>query len=185
MTKTDLSYIVEALRPLAAPIDTIFEDPSNANTHDERSIRAIMASLARYGQRTPLVANRRDHTVEKGNGTLEAARRLGWTHVAVVFVEDDPLTHAGYSIADNRTAQLAAWDEAALRRLLEQVKAGDPEEPASDMWTEVEWDKLFAGAQEAEADEVLADVDFPEYDEDLADEVELVTCPACGHRFPP
>ena len=37
----DLSHITEQLRPLAVPIDSIFEDPANINTHDERSIRAI------------------------------------------------------------------------------------------------------------------------------------------------
>lgn len=178
----DLSYIVEALRLLAVPIDSILEDPANANTHDERSLRAIMASLARYGQRTPLVVNRNGNVTAKGNGTLAAARRLGWTHVAVIFVDDDPVTHTGYAIADNRTAQLAQFDNAALKRLLEQVKAGDPEAPVSDMWTEVEWDRLFAGLrQEDDNDGDLADVAFPEYDETTA----LVQCLACGHCFLP
>ena len=28
------------------------------------------------------------------------------------------------------------------------------------------------------------DVSFKEYDESAADDVELVTCPKCGHSFP-
>ena len=32
--------------------------------------------------------------VEAGNGTLEAAKRLGWTHVAAVLVDDDPINLA-------------------------------------------------------------------------------------------
>jgi hypothetical protein len=147
----DLEYIIEPLRPLAVPIDTLVEDPANVNRHDERSIRAIMGSLARYGQRTPLVVNRDANVVEKGNGTLEAARRLGWAQIAVVFVEDDPVTHAGYSIADNRTAQLAEIDEVALSRMLEQIQLEDPEEPVSDMWTEIEWDKVLESIREAYA----------------------------------
>lgn len=65
--------------------------------------------------------NRRTGLVEAGNGTLEAARSLGWTHIAAVYVDDDPATAAGFSIADNRTAQLAEWDDEALEKLLREV----------------------------------------------------------------
>jgi hypothetical protein len=184
----DLSYIVEPLRAFAVPIDTLIEDPSNSNTHDERSIRAIMGSMARYKQRTPLVVNQDGSVVEKGNGTLEAARRLGWTHIAAIFVDDDGVTHAGYSIADNRTSQLSQVDDAALARLIEQVKELDPEEPVTDMWTEVEWDELMAGLRKEygydDDGEDLDEVDFSDYEVDLADDVEMVTCPKCGHEFP-
>jgi hypothetical protein len=48
----------------------------------------------------------------------KAARDLGWSHLAVVFTDDDPVTAAGFSIADNRTAELAEWDGEAPDRLL-------------------------------------------------------------------
>jgi hypothetical protein len=179
----DLAYIIEPLHPLAVPIDSIFEDPANANQHDERSIRAIMSSYARYKQRKPIVVNANDNIVEAGNGQLEAARRLGWSHIAVVFVEDDPTTHAGYAIADNRSAQLAQLDEAALVKLLAQVKAQDPDEPLSAMWTEVEWEALL-DAVALDDEEDLDEVDFPAFDEDVAGDVLMMRCPECGHEFP-
>jgi len=40
------------------PIDGLVPDPQNARTHDEANLASIAASLARYGQRTPLVVNR-------------------------------------------------------------------------------------------------------------------------------
>ena len=56
------------------------------------------------------MANRAQNgKVEKGNGTLRAAKQLGWSHVAVLWVEDDPATAAGYGIADNRTGELSGW----------------------------------------------------------------------------
>ena len=122
-----VANIVEQLRPLAVPIAELVPDPTNARTHDERNLDAIRGSLAAYGQRKPVVVNRRTGVVEAGNGTLRAALALGWTHVAAVFVDDDPLTATGFAIADNRTAELAGWDEAVLQKLLAEVEGPNPE----------------------------------------------------------
>jgi hypothetical protein len=98
----DHSHIAESLRPLAAACADLVLDPANARKHPEDNLEAIKGSLAVYGQRKPIVVNRRTGAVEAGNGTLEAARAMGWTHVAAVYVDDDPMTAAGFSIADNR-----------------------------------------------------------------------------------
>jgi DNA modification methylase len=123
--KSDLDHIAEQLRPLAVDIADLVLDPANARKHPEANIEAIKGSLAVYGQRKPLVVNRRTRAVEAGNGTLEAARDLGWKKIAVVFVDDDPATAAGFSIADNRTAELATWDQEALDKLLREVRSDD------------------------------------------------------------
>lgn len=117
--------IAEALQPLAVPIDSIHPDPANVRRHPEANLTAIKASLAAYGQRKPVVANRRTGTIEAGNGTWEAAKALGWDSIAVVQVDDDPLTATGFAIADNRTAELAEWDEDGLSRLLKELKTAD------------------------------------------------------------
>lgn len=135
----DLSYIIEALRPLAVPIDSVVLDPANAMGHPGENLEAIRGSLAKYGQRKPIVVNRNGNVIEAGNGTWKAAKALGWTHIAAVFVDDDPLTATGYAIADNRTAQLAEWDLETLRRTLDEG-FGDPTEvPGIDekFWNEV------------------------------------------------
>src|SRR5512143_2473209 len=113
----ELTYIAEGLRSLAVPIDSLHEDPANARTaHD---VGRIAASLLAYGQRKPIVANRlQDGKIEAGNGTFRAARQLGWSHVAVVFVDDDPATAAAFGIADNRVAEFSRWDEDIFRELL-------------------------------------------------------------------
>src|ERR1700690_3222809 len=51
--------IVEALRHLTTDIATLIPDPMNARLHPERNLESIMESLTKYGQRTPLVVNRR------------------------------------------------------------------------------------------------------------------------------
>lgn len=122
-----LSYIAEQLRPLAVPIADLVPDPANARKHGDANMSAIKGSLRVYGQRKPVVVNKRNNVVEAGNGTLQAAIALKWTHVAAVFVDDDPSTAAGYAISDNRTAELAEWDEGALGQLLQELDTNDAE----------------------------------------------------------
>src|SRR5262245_26359492 len=125
--KPDLSHIVKALRPLAVPCAGLVLDPANARLHSEANLDAIRGSLAVYGQRKPIVVRRAGRVVIAGNGTLEALRSLGKTHVAAVLVDDDAATAAGFAIADNRTAELAEWDQAALEALLREVQTGGDE----------------------------------------------------------
>ena len=114
----NLGHIAQDLRPLAFPIGQLEHDPANERRHGERNLREIKASLKRFGQRKPIVVHADTHVVLAGNGTLEAARSLGWAHIAIVRVQDDPTTAASYAIADNRTAELAEWDSKALADLL-------------------------------------------------------------------
>lgn len=119
----ELAHIVPDLHPLAVPTSSLEVDPRNARRHDPRSIAEITRSLQTYQQRKPIVYNRRTGLVIAGNGTLEAFRAAGWKWIAAVGVEDDPTTAAGYSIADNRTAELSEWDEARLQELLAELEA--------------------------------------------------------------
>jgi hypothetical protein len=80
-----------------------------------------------YGQRKPIVVNKRNGVIEAGNGTLQAALSLNWSHIAAVYVDDDPAVAAGFSISDNRTAELAGWDKEALDKLMKEIDVGhDP-----------------------------------------------------------
>lgn len=118
----EVDYIADDLRPLAYPVAAIYPDPNNANTHKPEGLREIAASLRKFKQRTPVVVNLRNNTILKGNGTYTAATQLlGWDYVAAIFVDDDPLTATGYSIADNRVAELSVFDPATLNRLLESL----------------------------------------------------------------
>lgn len=123
--RPEIGHIAEPLRSLAVPLSELTLDPANARKHPEPNLKGIAASLRVYGQRKPIVVNKRNGVIEAGNGTVEAAQTLGWSHVAVVYVDDDPVTAAGFSIADNRTAELAEWDEDALGKLLEELDTGD------------------------------------------------------------
>ena len=163
-----MDYIAEPLRSLAVPIAELHEDPSNARKG--HAVERIAASLKQYGQRKPIVVNRaQGGKVEAGNGTLAAAKSLGWTHIAAVYVDDDAATAAAYGIADNRVGEFSEWDADILGDLIPTL------------------DGLFTGFLPAEMDELAASVAppfFKEYDESIEDEVEYNECPECGHRWP-
>jgi DNA modification methylase len=125
--KADYAYIAEDLRPLAEPLAKLKIDPQAPRQHDEKNILAIVASLQEFGQRKPIVVNRCGSQIEAGNAVYEAAKRLGWEFVAVVWVTDDPNSASGYAIADNRTAELATWDAAVLSSLLAELGDKKPD----------------------------------------------------------
>lgn len=114
-----------ALEVLARPVDSLRLDERNARKHERRSIDAIKTSLATYGQQKPIVALT-SGVVIAGNGTLEAARELGWDRLAVVtFDTEDAARARAFAIMDNRTADLSTWDRDILAELLAEVPVGD------------------------------------------------------------
>lgn len=122
-----LDHIAEDLRPLAVPIADLKLDPQNARTHDEANIAAIAASLKQYGQLKPIVAQRRTGEILAGNGALLAARKLGWSHLAVVWGKLDAAAGRGFSVADNRTAELAGWDTELLLAQIDLIAQDTPD----------------------------------------------------------
>jgi DNA modification methylase len=94
-------------------------DPNNARKHDQRNLDAIKASLEKFGQRKPIVVTA-DGVVLAGNGTVTAAKALGWDEisVAVAPTEWDAETAKAYALADNKSAELADWDYKILQSQL-------------------------------------------------------------------
>ena len=101
-------------------------DDQNARTHDQANLKAIAGSLEQFGQRKPIVITQ-DNKVVAGNGTLTAAKLIGWTEIDCVRVPADWSADQikAYALADNRTAELAQWDEQVMAaQLLDLQEAG-------------------------------------------------------------
>lgn len=142
-----LDHIHPELRALALPLDGLVLDPGNARVHDDRNLVAIRQSLQRFGFRSPVVVQRQGMIVRAGNGRCLAARSLGWTHVPALVVDDTSREAMLFALSDNRTAELASWDESRLAEMFEELQAED-----------VETDWLWSPA---EVDEVLRHVENP------------------------
>lgn len=123
-----LAKINPALEPLCKPLSELFADPKNARKHDAKNLGVIKKSLSMHGQQKPVVVMQ-DGRVIAGNGTVEAARSLGWDRIAVVTYDDeDEAKAAAYAIVDNRSTDLSSWEHGALvdtlNSLTEELLAG-------------------------------------------------------------
>ena len=148
-------------------IAELSNDPANARKHDDRNIGSIVASLRRFGQQKPIVIDM-NNIVRAGNGTLEAARRLGWDSIDCVKTDLKGSDAIAYAIADNRTSELAEWDSEVLAAQLNGLLVDD-EELAN-----------AAGFTAEEIEAMLSDLDEPtEIDEDEVPEppVDPITKP--------
>ncbi len=117
--------IIDSLKGLAVPIDSLKQDPRNARLHPERNLEALRTSLRYYGQRKPIVVRKNDSRIIAGNGLWQAAKDLGWTEIAAVFVDDDDATAAAYALMDNQSALLAEWDPNILGEIMADLISAD------------------------------------------------------------
>lgn len=115
-------HIHPSLRHLAVPIAELNPDPNNACTHGDANREAIRESMRQFGQDQLLVVQKAGMIVRKGNGRLQSAKELGWTHVAVLIVDEGDLDAAARAIADNRTSELSKWDNRVLPKLLKAIE---------------------------------------------------------------
>lgn len=90
-------------------LETLVPDPRNIRIHSEKNLAAIRASLREFGQQIPLVVGQ-GNVVLKGNGTLQCMREMGWTKAIIHRTTLEGAKAIHFSIADNRSAELAEWD---------------------------------------------------------------------------
>lgn len=104
-------------------IKDLTPDPENARQHDDKNLKAIQGSLKEFGQRKPIVITEAG-VIVAGNGTVEAAKRLGWAEIDAVKVPSDwtPNQIKAFALADNRTAELATWNMEVLDEQLWELE---------------------------------------------------------------
>lgn len=125
MTESDLSYITEGIRALAVPIGSLKPDPANARVHGQRNLDSIRTSFEEFGQIKPIAVRRSDRVVIAGNGRLAVAQKLGWSHIAVILMDGTPAQLAAFALLDNKSAELATWDDLALSDLVREAAGGE------------------------------------------------------------
>ena len=160
--------------------------PRNYNEHGARQIEHLARSLTTFGQFKNIVVARRHGrlTVVAGHGLVEAARQAGVAELEAKVAPDDWPDEMldALLVADNRLAQLAEPDEAALADLLRTLRLFDESLLEAVGFDGSEIDELLLDA--ARAGEPPPDIEFREVDESIASEVEFHECPNCGHRWP-
>lgn len=99
-------------------LSEVTQYPGNSRRGD---ISAIAASLETNGQYKPIVVQKSTGHILAGNHTAEAANALGWEKIQAVFVDVDDDQARKIVLADNRTSDLAQYDDSALAALLAEV----------------------------------------------------------------
>jgi ParB-like chromosome segregation protein Spo0J len=161
------------------PIESIQFDPANVRKHGEKNLATIKASLSRFGQQKPIVVDAAG-VVRAGNGTLAAAKALGWKEIAIVRSSLAGSEATAYAIADNRTAELAEWDDDALAQTLAALQIEDEALPDSAGFTAGEllaMTERYARSQEA-GESSAKEIDVDGFDLQCR-------CPKCGFEFDP
>jgi DNA modification methylase len=105
-------------------IAALVADPANARKHSPKNLEAIKGSLAKFGQQKPIVVGK-NGVVIAGNGTMEAARSLGWSEIQIVRTDLEGPEAIAFAVADNRTGELAEWDAGVLSETLKSLQEMD------------------------------------------------------------
>lgn len=96
--------------------------PRNVRQGD---VGAISLSLTEHGQYRPLVVQRSTGHIIAGNHTYKAALALGWKQLAVNYLDVTDEQALRILLVDNRTNDLATYDNNALTELLASLAATD------------------------------------------------------------
>lgn len=108
---------------VSVPLTGLVTHPANPRHGD---IGAIVESLKAHEQYRPIVVKRDGMQVLAGNHTMLAARALGWERIDAVILDVDDEEGVRIMLADNRTAELATYDDRALTDLLMDLQQQTP-----------------------------------------------------------
>src|SRR6516225_1777736 len=87
---------------------------ANNPRYNDHAVAAVAASIRAFGFRQPIVVDEED-VIIVGETRYKAARKLGLTHVPVhVATGLTPAQRKAYRLADNKTAELAEWNDDVL-----------------------------------------------------------------------
>ena len=165
MTAKRSSEGAGALAVELVSVDALINHPENPRRGD---VEAVMASIQANGFYGTLVAQRSTGHVIVGNHRLRAARRLEMTEVPVAWLDCDDDRARRILIADNRSSDMASWDDEALIALLSEM--GDLD---GTLFNDDDLERLV-GAM-AGPDE------FPDIDPDALDI--QYRCPSCNYEW--
>lgn len=171
------------------PIDLIKPHPDNYNQHPEEQIKQLERSYSELGQfRSIVLWEQSDGTFIQlaGHGIVEAMQRENVSEVrADVHPPSlDPMIAKRILLADNLHAKNSVPDDTLLAQLLQEqydagydlASLGSDEESLRQMLQEL--GDGYLGSDEEQAGK--PNVQFKEYDESIADDLDTELCQQCG-----
>lgn len=161
-----------------ADIADLKPHPKNPNKHSDEQVALLAKNIRHLGWRHPIIVSKRTGFIVAGHARLQAAQVLNLTNVPVDeqdFASDTE--ERAYLIADNRIAELAEIQNAAIKDLLQELDTG-------------EMDMDLTGYTEKAIEELMTQfqINFEpgtEDDQGRLDELapKMVECPHCKRVF--
>ena len=111
----------ESLLDLLVPLDSLQLLENNPRVGN---VDAIAASYDEFGQVKPIVIRENADgkaTVIAGNHQVQAAKKLGWTHIAAVPLDANDKRAVAFALADNRTMELGPTDHTKAVDMIVEV----------------------------------------------------------------
>lgn len=94
----------------------------NNPRHNDMAVDAVAASIQQFGFKNPVIIDK-DGVIVAGHTRYKAAKKLGITDIPCISADDlsDEQIKA-FRLADNKTAELAEWDEDLLGKEMQDDK---------------------------------------------------------------
>jgi ParB-like chromosome segregation protein Spo0J len=106
------------MEAIKVSVDTLLEFEGNPR---KGNVKELVESLKANGQYKPIVVQKSTLRIIAGNHLWKAAKELGWTEIDVVKLDVDDSQAKKIVAADNRLADLGAYDEKLLLDLLGDI----------------------------------------------------------------
>lgn len=95
---------------------------------NDKAVDAVAASISDFGFKVPIIIDK-DGVIVAGHTRAKAAKKLGIENVPCIIADDlTPEQVKAFRIADNKTAELAEWDEELLAKELAELEEIDMEQ---------------------------------------------------------
>lgn len=168
-----------------AKITDFQPDKENANAGTQQGRRVLDHSIRQLGLGRSILVDKHGNVIS-GNKAQEVALDLGLEDAIVVKTKGDKMVvvqREDLDLYEDDTARQLAY---ADNRAGEMGLDWNIEQIVADLDAGVSLDGIFAKDELSDLLEGFSidGVEFKEYDESVADEVEFNTCPECGHKWP-
>lgn len=94
----------------------------NNPRHNDMAVDAVAASIQQFGFKNPVIIDK-DGVIVAGHTRYKAAKKLGITDIPCISADDlSEEQIKAFRLADNKTAELAEWDEDLLGKEMQDDK---------------------------------------------------------------
>ena len=149
-------------------IDNLKPHPRNPRKGD---INAIQESINNNGFYGSVIAQKSTGYILAGNHRWQAMQQAGANTIPVTWIDVDDDHALRILLADNRTNDLATYNDADLATLLEEL-VNETGTLAGTGFNDDELDNLLGNFEPVPLDE-----------QPRLDEKSKISCPECGHEF--